>query len=202
MMLFGSTRGASPYFGARRSTQCGNTILEASFIILPMFALFFGMIDFGFLFFLQNTFQHATREGARFAITYGSSYNGTNCSTSQFTCIANVVQDNAFGFLGGSKSSYIIVNYYTANDLTNPVMTCQSGACTLKGALPQTLSNGNIVNYANQPGNAIEVLVSQYPWNWLVPIKGFTPGSGINLTSSGIDVLEGLPAGTITPPTP
>lgn len=201
-MLFASTRGAARQFGLNRSRQRGNTILEASLIILPMFALFFGIIDFAFVFFLQNSFQHAAREGSRFAITYASSYNGTDCTASQFTCITGVVQDNAFGFLGGAKSSYIIVNYYTANDLTNPVMTCQSGTCTLKGTLPQTLSNGNTVTYANQPGNAIEVLVSQYPWNWLVPIKGFSPGTAMNLTASSIDVLEGLPAGTTTPPAP
>lgn len=171
-------------------------------MMFPMLALFFGIIDFGFLFFLSSTLQNATRSGSRFAITYGSSYNGTDCTSSQFTCITQVVQDNAFGFLSGTKSSYIVVNYYTANDLTNPVMTCQSGACAVKGTLPQTLSNGKTVTYANQPGNVVEVLVSQYPWNWLVPISGYSPGTGINLTASGVDVLQGLPAGTTTPPTP
>ena len=185
-----------------RRMQRGNSMLEAAFVILPMFALFFGTIDFGMLFFLQNTFQHAAREGARLAITYGSTYNGTDCSSSQMTCITQAVQNNAFGFLSGSKSSYIVVNYYTANDLNNPVMTCQSGSCTQSGTLPQTLSNGTVVNYPNQPGNIVEVLVSQYPWNWLFPIKGIMPGTGINLTASGVDVLGGLPVGTTVPPTP
>ena len=177
-------------------------MLELALIMLPMLALFLGIIDFGFLFFLNNMFQHAARSGSRFAITYSSSYDGASCTASQFTCITKVVQDNAFGFVSGSNSSYIIVNYYTANDLSNPVMRCQSGACAQVGTLPQTLNNGKVVTFANQPGNVIEVLVSQYPWNWLVPLKGYMPGSGINLTASAVDVLEGLPAGTITPPTP
>ena len=186
----------------RRSSQRGNSLLETALIFLPMCALFFGTIDFGFLFFLQNTFQNATREGVRFAITYSTSYGATSCTSSQATCITQVVQDNAFGMLAGSKSSYIIVNYYTANDLTNPVEQCQSGTCTLLGTLPQTLTNGTVVNYANQPGNVVEVLVSQYPWNWMVPLKNYMPGSSINLSASGVDVLGGLPAGTTTPPNP
>src|SRR5579885_2155512 len=102
--------------GHRRHLQRGNSLVETALIFLPMCALFFGTIDFGFLFFLQNTFQNATREGVRFAITYSSTYGSTSCASSQATCITQVVQDNAFGMLAGSRSSYIIVNYYTAND--------------------------------------------------------------------------------------
>jgi len=165
-------------------------------IFLPMFAVFFGIIDVSMAIFLQSTFTHATREGARFAITFTNNYGGTSCTTSQATCIAQVVQDNAAGFLGGTKSNLITVNYYTSQDLSNPVMSCNSGTCTLRQALPTGIS------YANQPGNVVEVTVNNYPWNWLFPIKGYSAGTGINLNAASADVLGGLAVGTTVPPNP
>jgi len=126
-----------------------------------MLALFLGIVDVSFAVFIQSTLTNATREGARFAITYRPTYNGSTCA-SQASCIAQVVQDNAIGLPQGLASSYITVNYYTANDLTNPVEVCNAGTCALRGVLPQTLSNGKIVTYANQPGNIVEVVVAGY----------------------------------------
>ncbi len=106
----GTIPGTAPRT-ARRAGQRGNAMLETALVFLPMFAMFMGIVDFGFLFFLQNSFQNAAREGVRFAVTYSSSYSGASCASSQFTCITQVVQNNSFGFLSGAKSSYIIVNY-------------------------------------------------------------------------------------------
>jgi hypothetical protein len=167
-----------------------------------MMALFFGIIDFSFVVFIQSTFTHAVREGARFAVTYSPSYRSYSCTASQATCIARVVQDNAIGFLSGSKATFLKVNYYTANNLSSPVMTCTTTGCTQIGVLPQTLPSGKVVRYANQPGNIVEVQVTQYPWNWMVPLPGFSPGSGLTLGALGTDVLGGLPVGAITPPSP
>src|ERR1700736_1611753 len=114
----------------RNERQRGNTMVETALVFIPMIALFFGIIDFSFAIFIQSTFEHAAREGARFAITFQSSYGALDCSTSQTTCITQVVQDNASGFLAGSKSDYIFINYYTPDDLTNPVITCNKGTCT------------------------------------------------------------------------
>jgi Flp pilus assembly protein TadG len=185
-------------------------MLESAFVFLPMMALFFGIIDFGFVMFLQSNFQNAAREGARFAITYADTYNGQDCKASQAVCIAQVVQDNATGFLSGSKANAITVNYYTLNDLTNPVMTCNSGTCLLKGALPQTVGT-RIVQYANTPGNIVEVVIANYRWAWLAPIWGdnqspsstnYYQGSGMNISSTASDVLGGLAVGSSIPPGP
>jgi hypothetical protein len=113
-----------------------------------------------------------------------------------------VVQDNAVGLPQGLASTYITVNYYTANDLSNPVEICNAGTCAVKGVLPQTLSNGKIVTYANQPGNIVEVVVAGYPWNWLIPLRGYSAGSGVSLGAASIDVLGGLAVGTTIPPAP
>jgi Flp pilus assembly protein TadG len=185
-----------------RRRQSGSALLEAALIFLPMLALMFGLVDISLAVFIQSTLTSATREGARFAITYQSSYNGTSCASSQATCISQVVQDNGFGFLSGANANHITVNYYTANDLTNPVESCNAGTCTQSGTMPQTLSNGVIVNYVNQPGNVVEVVVAGYPWNWLVPLRGFSAGTSITLGASSTDVLGGLAVGTTVPPAP
>ena len=88
----------------RRRKQRGNTILESAMVFLPMMAMFFGVIDVCFAVSIQSLFSQAVRAGSRWAITYSSTYNGNTC-TSQAACIASVVQDNAVGFLAGTKSN-------------------------------------------------------------------------------------------------
>ena len=182
-------------------------MLEAALIFLPMMAMFLGIVDVSLAVYIQSTLTSATREGTRWAITFQTSYNGTSC-TSQATCISQVVQNYAVGVPGGLSSSLITVNYYTANDLTNPVEACTAGTCSTAVCtvstctLPQTLTNGTVVNYANQPGNVVEVVVASYPWNWLMPLPGFTAGKSVTLSAASIDVLGALAVGSSVPPSP
>src|ERR1700730_13268227 len=111
----------TPKKGVKRTSQRGNAILEGALIFLPMLAFFFGIVDVSLGIFVQSTLTTATREGTRFAITYGSSFNGNSCAGSQSSCVDQVVQYNAVGLPAGLASSYITVNYYTANDLADPV---------------------------------------------------------------------------------
>jgi hypothetical protein len=112
----------------KRARQRGNTILESALIFLPLMAFCFGIVDVSLAIFIQSTLTTASREGTRLAITFPSSYNGTSCAGSQSTCIAQAVQYNAVGLPSGLASSYITVNYYTANDLSNPVEACKAGS--------------------------------------------------------------------------
>jgi Flp pilus assembly protein TadG len=191
----------------RLARQSGNAMLEAALIFLPMMAMFLGIVDVSLAVYIQSTLTSATREGTRWAITFQPSYNGASC-TSQATCIEQVVQNYAVGVPGGLASSYITVNYYTANDLTNPVEACTNGTCSTAVCtvatctLPQTLSNGTVVNYANQPGNIVQVVVASYPWNWLMPMPGFTAGTSVTLGANSLDVLGALAVGTSVPPSP
>jgi Flp pilus assembly protein TadG len=192
----------------RHARQSGNAILEGALILLPMLALFLGIIDISFAVFIQSTLTSAAREGTRFAITYGSSFNGNSCATSQAACDAAVVQFNAVGLPHGLASSYITVNYYTTNDLSHPVEACSNGSCSTAVCtvstctLPQTLSNGTVVNYANQPGNVVQIVIAGFPWNWMAPMKGYYAGSGLTLGASSVDVLGGLAVGVSVPPNP
>ena len=173
-----------------------------------MFAMFMGIVDVSLAIWVQCTLTNATREATRFAITYSATNNGTSCSGSQSACITQVAGYYSSGFLTGTNAKYLTVNYYTANDLTNPAESCTSGACTANpngastASMPQTLSNGTVVNYVNQPGNIVEAVVAGYPWKWLVPLPRFSAGTGVTLTAESMDVLGGLPVGSVTPPNP
>jgi Flp pilus assembly protein TadG len=194
-------------------------MLESALCLLPMFAIFFGVIDVCYAVSIQSLLSQAVRAGSRWAVTYQSTYNSTTCS-SQATCIAQVVVDNAVGFLS-ANSSYIVVNYYVPPNLSTPVMSCSAGTCTASTVvtLPYTYSvtTGTstttvTISYANQPGNIVEVDIPAYPLLWMVPIKGYTAGSqvtnssgqtglGLSLSADAMDVLGNLPQG-LTPPTP
>src|SRR5256885_11672950 len=53
----------------RRCKQSGHSMLEASYIMIPYFAIFFALFDFGIAIFLKNTLQFAVRQGVRYAVT-------------------------------------------------------------------------------------------------------------------------------------
>jgi len=207
---------------ARRRRQRGNTVLDSALCFLPMMAMFFGIIDVCYAVSIQSLFSQAVRAGSRFAVTYSANYGATSCASSQAACIAQVVRDNAVGFLAGTKINAIVVNYYISNNLTTPVMTCTPTVCTATGTpvLPYTYTvattsgtTSETINYANQPGNIVEVTIPSYPVLWMVPIKGFSAGSpvtdmsgntglGLTLSASAADVLGGLQVGTNIPPAP
>jgi Flp pilus assembly protein TadG len=187
------------------SGRRGNSMIETALVFIPMVVMFFGIFDVSMVVFVQNTLQNAVQAGTRFAITFNSAYDGNSCAASQAACIAQVVQDNAFGFLAGAKSNFVTVNYYTAGNLGTPVETCNAGTCLVTGPLPQTLPNGMVVNYANQPGNVVEVVVANYPWNWIFPVSATTgslTATAVNLSASSMNVLGGLAVGVTAPPNP
>ena len=206
----------------RRRKQRGNTILDSALCFLPMMAMFFGIIDVCYAVSIQSLLSQAVRAGSRFAITYSATYNGSTC-TSQAACIAQVVQDNSVGFLAGTKINNLTVNYYISNNLSTPIMSCTAaGSCTAASspALPYTYTVATTtgttsvtINYANQPGNIVEVTIPSFPMLWMVPVRGFSAGSsvtdssgktglGLTLSATAADVLGGLQVGTSVPPSP
>jgi hypothetical protein len=88
--------------------------------------------------------------------------------------------------------TYIQVNYYTPDNLSTPATS---------GQLPKTV-NGVIITSLNQSGNVLEVKIVNFPWNWMVPLPNYMPGRGLTLTASSVDVLQGLPVGMTSPPSP
>ena len=177
---------------SRRRSQGGNAFVEMAIAFVPFFALIFGIMDFSLAIFLYNTLQNAAREGSRYAITYNTSFNGTTY-TSQTAAIQAVVESFSVGFLTSTNgTNYIKVNYYLPNNLSTPAT---------QGSLPQVV-NGVNIQYVNQTGNVVEVQIQNFPWNWMVPLPGYMQGKGLSMSAAASDVLQGLPVGTSTPPTP
>ena len=176
----------------RKRSQGGNAFIEMSLGFLPFFALIFGILDFSLAIFINNTLQDAAREGVRYAITYNTTYQGTTYA-SQTLAVRAVVKSFGMGFLTTSNvPTYVKVNYYLPNNLSTPAT----------GASVPTTVNGVYIQYLNQTGNVVEVQIQNFPWNWMVPLGGYMPGTGLTMSSSASDVLQGYPVGTFSPPSP
>ncbi len=129
-------------------------MVEAAFVIVPLLALIFAIIDFGLAIFVRSTLQHATREGVRYAITYRT-FTGMGHDAS----IKKVVQEAAMGFLDGQENlNKIKIRYYDPSNLTEVA--------------------------DNSPGNIIEVSVENYTWGWLAQLMRDAPPLQITTRSS------------------
>ncbi len=159
-----------PLSQKRRRKSGGQTIVESSLTMLPLFALILGTADFGFMIFRWTTLQNAVREGVRYAVTFQVDSSGH-----QDTSIEDQVQTFAMGFVKTTDNPQTIyVKYY------NP------------GTLAQVTSGGNV------PGNLVTVSVQNKLFTWLSPLSGtYAPRSspGLTLNVSSSDILGGYPVG-------
>jgi hypothetical protein len=123
-----------------RGGRRGNAFLELALVILPLLAILLAILDFGFAVFLRSTFQHAVREGVRYAVT-----SRTAPGLGHDASIKAVVQRNTLAFLSGESGlSKIYIRYY------------------VPGSLAETQSNAG--------GNIVEISVEGYTWQWMAPL--------------------------------
>jgi Flp pilus assembly protein TadG len=164
--------GAEGNACVRRRRQRGNTLLELSLVLLPVFALMMALVDFSLAIFLRSTFTHAAREGARFGITYRT-INGLSHSES----IKRVVQEQAMGFLNGQRGlDTIQIKWYLG---VTPFTEVTAGPGR------------------NADGNIVEVSIRNYTWSWLAPV--WRPGTPLRMTITSADRLEKLRLGMARP---
>ncbi len=162
---------------SRQARQAGSTWVEAALVIIPFFALLFGIVDFGTSLFIRSTVQNAVASGLRYAVTYQ-----TKAGHCMDDSIRLATQENALGFLGDTttpNTTAITVNYYSASNLSTP-----------------------LAGSSNQPGNVVEV-TGTYQWQWLSSLSGVfgsqrntTP---LNITAYSSDRLGGLAPGVVPP---
>ncbi|MGH9718670.1 MAG: TadE/TadG family type IV pilus assembly protein [Bryobacteraceae bacterium] len=141
-------------------------MLESVFIFVPFMALMFAIIDFSMVFFIQNTFKHAVREGVRFAIT-----NRTIAGCGGVTaCTKQIVQQNAMGFLPGATGlAKIDVKFYQPGEDADGNLT-----------LTEVTGAG-----ANSSKNVVEVTISNFQWSWMAPLQ-----AGFAMTGRATNVLS------------
>ena len=85
---------------SRRARQRGAEVLEAALIIVPLFGILFLTLDIAMVIFVRSTFQHAVREGVRYAIT-----GANDTGPCQDDSIKAVVKKNALGFLNDPNAA-------------------------------------------------------------------------------------------------
>jgi Flp pilus assembly protein TadG len=93
---------------SRQARRKGAEVLEAALIIVPLFGILFLILDISMVIFVRSTFQHAVREGVRYAIT-----GANDTGPCQDDSIKAVVKKNALGFLN-SATSKIHVHFQNA----------------------------------------------------------------------------------------
>jgi Flp pilus assembly protein TadG len=98
----------------------GAAVLELALTLSILFSICYGLIEYGYYFYVKNTMEGAAREGCRAGIVAGASINsGTgNCNSviENQLQVANLLPNGYV--LGGSGSTYTLatgggVTYYT-----------------------------------------------------------------------------------------
>ena len=160
---------------ARRGER-GNAMIEMAMVFLPLFAILMGIFDFSMAVFLKSTFQHAVREGVRYAVTYQ-----TEPGLGHDASIKSVVQRNAMGFLNGEDGLDKIHIQYFDGTTFQPTES-------------------------NAPLNLVEISVEDYQWHWIAPISGsiltgreYRTATPLSLTARAADRMEALPMGVLPP---
>ncbi len=141
---------------SRRARQRGSQVVEVALCLLPFLAILFLLIDLCLVIFLKATFQHAVREGVRYAMT-GRTMEGLGHDAS----IRRVVQQYAIGFLGGQEGAEKIkIRYF------------------VPGTLAETSSNAG--------GNIVEISIEGFSWRPIVPLFKSPDPVTISARSTGI----------------
>jgi hypothetical protein len=124
----------------RKDGRRGAVVVESALTLLPLLAVSLAILDLAFVLFLRSTFQHAVREGVRYAVT-----SRTAPGSGHDASIRSVVQRHAIGFLNEEESAEKIkIRYF------------------VPGSLAETGSNAG--------GNIVEVSIEGFEWSWIVPL--------------------------------
>jgi Flp pilus assembly protein TadG len=88
---------------SRNAGRRGAELVEVSLILVPLLGLTFLLLDVSMIIFQRSTFQHAAREGVRYAIT-----GANDTGPCQDDSIKAVVKQNAVGFLNNAAAASTI----------------------------------------------------------------------------------------------
>ena len=158
----------------KRRRQKGQAAIETVLVIVPLFAVLLGILDFSVAIFAMDTMEYAARQGVRFAVLQQAGGTGH-----QDDAIRQAVRNNSLGFLSNTTTvpdSMLTINYYSLNSATNNwVSVTGSGS--------------------NSGGNLVKVGVSGFSWAWMVP--SWRPGvnGALSITAASADVMQGCPGG-------
>src|ERR1039457_4199570 len=84
-------------FGRSIRARSGNSMLEFALVAPLFFLLVFGIMDYGRLFYEQETLQYAMRQAGRFAVT------GQNSGTNRVSAIIQVAKNASAGLINSGN---------------------------------------------------------------------------------------------------
>ncbi len=153
-------------------------MVEATLVLVFLFALVFLLIDLGWAVFAKVTLQNAVRAGARYAVTSQTGIDpNTNMPLGQVASIKQMVQSQSMGLLTDDDVSSIVFVRFFAVGSNPPAQLTGSGS--------------------NAGGNLVTVSVEGYTLSPLAPLlRSAVP---VSISVSAGDVLEASP---ITGPPP
>jgi len=150
----------------------GSSLAEYAIVLPVLLTFLFGIMDFSRFLYTYHFISEVAREGTRYAVVRGSSFNGTACaSTSTFACAATAA----------NVQTYV-------QSLTPPGITASSlsVATTWPGTAPAGAATAcNATNGNNSPGCLVQVAVS-YPYKFMLP---FLPKSSSTWTVASTSVM-------------
>jgi Flp pilus assembly protein TadG len=134
----------------------GATIVEFALVFPLLLLLMFGVMDFGFYFFVQHSLQFATREGVRLALVGRTINDGSGNAMSREASIVQTIRSKASVAV---KPANVLVYIYPVN--TN-------------FADPAVLDTTQ--NSAGLPGSYMRVK-TRYTYRFITPLVGaLVPG--------------------------
>jgi Flp pilus assembly protein TadG len=150
---------------ARRSVnrsllrRSGAAVLELALTLSILFSICYGLIEYGYYFYVKNTMEGAAREGCRAGIVAGASIaSGTGSCNSVITNQLQVANLLPLGFTtAGSGSNYTIGNYtVTYTDSTTGAGVSNLSTMTVGDTLTVSISaNWGVVGQAFRPAALI-----------------------------------------------
>jgi len=158
-----------PVLNTRKfSRRQGSTMVEGALVMLPLFAVLFGVLDLAIAIFVKNTVQFAVCQGVRYAIT-----SQTQPGLGHDDSIKAVVQSYSIGFLDALSTDHnwknrISITYYDPASLTP-----RSGTGS------------------NSGGNIVVVTASGLSWTWMVPL--LRSAAPLQYSVSSADIMEATP---------
>ena len=150
------------------SRRRGSVLVEGAFVILPLLAVLFGVLDLSIAIFVKNTVQFAVCQGVRYAVT-----SQTMAGLGQDDSIKTVVQNYTLGFLDALSPDHVGKNRLSITYYDPLAIAVVSGV------------NSNI------GGNIVVVSASGLSWAWMVPLlRSATP---LQFSVSSADIMEATP---------
>jgi len=149
----------------RARNKRGTTVVEVA-VVLPIFLLLvFGIIDFGFYFFVEHTLQYATREGMRVALVGAQLKDEDGLTLSREDSIKKKIRDSAS--LAVDPSTLSIHIFPIGSDYNDP------------------LNWQDLPANAGNPGSYMRVK-TRYTFEFLTPLIGtLFPGGMATIEAQG-----------------